>query len=246
MRKRQGNKPKGPVSTDDELEYTIRESARAKRVILKVSLRGKLEVVVPRGFRRSLLPKILEEKRPWIERSLRQFEDRQESGLPECIRLRAIDEEWQVQYQHTPADVVTLRQGGTRRLDVAGDVNAVHIVEAVLRRWLHIKARVELVPWLEAISREVDIPFKKAIVRGQSTRWASCSQRHTMSLNRDLLFLPPHLVRHVLLHELCHVKRLDHSAQFWDLFQAIEPECRSLESEVRRATAYVPVWAHAR
>ena len=53
------------------------------------------------------------------------------------------------------------------------------------------------------------------MVRGQRPRCASCSSRQTVSLNRNLLFLPNHLVRHILLHKLCHAEHLNHSPRFW-------------------------------
>jgi predicted metal-dependent hydrolase len=61
-------------------------------------------------------------------------------------------------------------------------------------------------------------------------------------LNRSLLFLPPPLVRHVFLHELCHVKRLDHSPVFWRILQEMEPNSKALEAEIKKADKYVPPW----
>ena len=93
------------------------------------------------------------------------------------------------------------------------------------------------------VSQEVDISFRKATVRGQTTRWASCSNSGNISLNRGLLFLPRRLVRHVFLHELCHIKELNHSPQFWGLLNQLEPDCKALEAEVRKGNQYAPRWA---
>ena len=57
-----------------------------------------------------------------------------------------------------------------------------------------------------------------------------------------LLLLPERLVRHVFLHELCHMKQMDHSPKFWSLFGEIESNYKSLEAEVRNADKYVPPW----
>ena len=98
--------------------------------------------------------------------------------------------------------------------------------------------------WLRDVSEEIGVSFKKTIIRGQTTRWASCSRVHTISLNRSLLFLPKDLVRHVFLHELCHVRRLNHSPEFWRLLGKLEPNYKKREAETRRADTCVPLWAH--
>ena len=161
---------------------------------------------------------------------------------PENIDLRAMDQRWRAWYRQPSDGRFVLREASSNVLLVAGDVGAVRSVASVLNRWLHLKAQAYLVPWLRDFSGEVDIPFKKTTIQGQATRWASCSKLGNISLNRSLLFLPEHLVRHVFVHELCHIKQLNHSPGFWQLLQELEPDCRALEAEVRKASHYVPHW----
>ena len=224
-------------------EYSLRVSQRAKRVILKVGVNG-LEVVVPRRFGKRRLPEILEANRDWIEKELQRVKEIPPLAAPECINLIAIDERWQVDYQPPPASDgrFSVKEDSSNRLLVIGDVDDVRGVSLALTRWLHRKAHAHLVPWLREFSREADISFMKATVRGQSTRWASCSKLGNISINRSLLFLPQHLVQHVFFHELCHIRELNHSPEFWKLLCQLEPDCKDLEGEVRSANGYVPGW----
>lgn len=233
-----------PKSGVQQIDYTLRESHRAKRVILKVGVDG-LEVVVPWRFGKRRLPGILEANREWIEKELQRIKESPALSVPEHIDLNAIDERWQVNYQIRPTldGRFSVEESASNRLLVEGDVDDIRGVSSVLTRWLHLKARAHLVPWLNEISREVDIPFQKATIRGQSTRWASCSKSGNLSLNRSLLLLPKHLVRHVFLHELCHIRELNHSPHFWKLLNQLEPDCKGLEAEVRKANRHVPRWA---
>jgi predicted metal-dependent hydrolase len=88
--------------------YAIEESDRAKHVRLRVSVRdGSLIVVIPKGFDRRRIPEVLREKRRWIERARKRVaEQRQQpdsdrtDGLPVLIRLRAVDDEWQIGRAH--------------------------------------------------------------------------------------------------------------------------------------------------
>ena len=226
-----------------QIDYTLRESHRAKRVLLKVGVNG-LEVVIPRRFSKRRLPEILEANQDWIEKELQRLKEAPSLVAPECINLIAIDERWQVNYQSQPTldGRLWAQENASDQLLVEGDVDNLHGVTSVLTQWLHLKAHAHLVPWLKEVSREVDIPFQKATVRGQATRWASCSKLGNISINRSLLFLPNHLVRHVYLHELCHIRELNHSPEFWKFLHQLEPDCKDLEVEIRETNRYVPRW----
>jgi hypothetical protein len=101
---------------------------------------------------------------------------------------------------------------------------------------------MQLIPWLRQTSQEIKLPFNRAAVRGQKTLWASCSSKSNISLNFKLLFLPPHLVRYVFIHELCHTIHLNHSRKFWALVAEKEPNYRQYDAELNKAWVYIPEW----
>ena len=103
-----------------------------------------------------------------------------------------------------------------------------------------------LVPWLECLSGETGLRYGRVAIKGQQTRWGSCSARGTISLNQDLLFIPPELVRYIMVHELCHTRHMDHSPKFWTLLESFEPGCRALDARMKHARNLVPLWARRR
>lgn len=224
-----------------KIEYAIRVSHRAKQVLLKVGANG-LEVVIPRQFAKRRLPEIVEANRDWIELELQKVKEAPPPTAPDNIDLSAIGEPWEVKYALKTETRMLAKEDGSLSLLIEGNTEDILQVSTVLIRWLHLKAHAHLVPRLREVSQEVGIPYGKASVRGQTTRWASCSKSGNISLNRSLLFLPPRLVRHVFLHELCHINELNHAPEFWRLLEQLEPESKTLESEVRSASRYTPQW----
>jgi hypothetical protein len=111
-----------------------------------------------------------------------------------------------------------------------------------MKRWLSRRAGDRLVPWLQQISEQHGMPFLRAVIKGQRTRWASCSRKKTINLNYKLLFLPPRIVRYILLHELCHTRQMDHSSKFWALVMRLEPDYRTMVKELRHGPKLVPDW----
>lgn len=229
--------------------YTVKESIRARHARLKLSLREGLVVIVPLGFARESIAQLLEEKRPWIEKTARKlealhrlFESETTARLPETIELAGIDEHWRVDYQKTGSDRVVAFEHDMHCLKLCGNTDHGTLCKAVLRRWLTRKAYMHLVPWLKKLSEETGTSFQSVTVRSQRTRWGSCSWRKTISLNLKLLFIPEPLVHHVLLHELCHLVHLNHSSRFWTLVERHDPDFAAKNNALRQAWTYVPAW----
>ncbi|MDX9971084.1 MAG: M48 family metallopeptidase [Candidatus Gracilibacteria bacterium] len=71
-------------------------------------------------------------------------------------------------------------------------------------------------------------------VRNQSSRWGSCSSRAHLNFNYKLLFLPLRLAEYVIVHELCHLKEMNHSDKFWKEVSRIFPNYRELDRELKK------------
>lgn len=231
------------------LNYTVRESHRAKHVSLKISITGELEVIVPKGFNPKNIPEILQKKRRWIDRVTRRMETQRalvgvdaSEQYPDRVILSAIAEDWQIDYHPNHQLGIRAIEHSRLRLRLQGNTQDAEICKIALRQWVVHKARLHLLPWLRHLSQEYQLPYKQATIRQQKTLWGSCSARKTISLNCKLLFLPDTLVRYVLLHELCHTIHLNHSAEFWALVERYEPDYAALDASLRDARYLVPPW----
>ncbi len=162
--------------------------------------------------------------------------------LPKQIDLRAIAETWQVEYQTTQIPGVRVSEQPSFKLTLFGNTANQDTCKVALQRWITRKALIHLVPWLKSVSKELDLPFGQTLVRRQKTRWGSCSNSKTISINCKLLFLPSQLVRYVLIHELCHTVHLNHSSKFWKLVANYEPQYQQFDDSLRDARCYVPLW----
>lgn len=230
-------------------DYTVRVSPRAKHLRLKITVDEGLVVVIPKGFDRRRIPTILAKRRPWLEKHIERIRVLQKltmaAGkdiLPEVIDLTAVGERWGVEYRETPEPHVGAYERDQNRLLIRGNVQDRAACRAASRRWLSRKARHHFEPWIDKLSECVELPYRRLLVKGQKTRWASCSRHKTISINYKLIFLPSELVRYIFLHELCHTRVMNHSRRYWETLRQIEPNYEHLHEKTRQAWRHLPAW----
>lgn len=163
-------------------------------------------------------------------------------SYPTTLKLLAIGQTWEIHYEKTDYKGCKLIHAPDNKLTVLGDITNPSLVHKGLSTWLKELGKRHLVPWLQTLSDFSTLEFVSASIRGQKTRWGSCSSEKRINLNYFLLFLPCPLARHVLLHELCHIKHLNHSKRFWDLLQKLDENCQHHRRELREADRYLPAF----
>lgn len=260
------NRPSDYLISDYPVSaYQVRESTRAKYVSIKVSVVGEVEVVVPTGFDCSQLPELLEKRRDWVEKTRSRlmaaaadtaadWQDQkpetvllrwQSNELTETAEAAEAAEAWSVSYQKGQRDRTQCIPLTNRRISVKGNIEDVSACQAVLRKWLAHRAKRDLSPWLRQLGFELDLPCRRISVRGQKTRWASCSSQKDISLNYKLLFLPRPLVHYVFVHELCHTVHMNHSKDFWQLVGEKQPDYKQWKKQLKTGWRYVPRWVES-
>jgi hypothetical protein len=228
--------------------FTLRESPKAKRVILKISAQNGLEVVIPRGFSHRRLPQIIREKQEWIERAFKKIQGAgylpdHPRELPGIISLNAVNRSFSVEYVPSPFPRLEMLHLNHFSLQIRGDLADLLGCRDLLKRWLQHQGRVHLIPWLEQLSSEIHLSCSRVQIRSQKSRWGSCSGRGTICLNQNLLFVRPELVRYLIIHELCHSVHLNHSAGFYRLLAQFVPDYQHLRAELAKAHNRLPWWA---
>ncbi|GAG98399.1 unnamed protein product [marine sediment metagenome] len=170
--------------------YTIRTSARTKRVSLRVIPHQGLEVVIPPGYKIKKIPKLINRQHAWIEKHLAKIADIPKPSLPKTLQLHAINEIWDIDYIETTDNRFTLIPNPQNKLTIMGDINNYESCEIITHKWLQQKAKTHLIPWLQVLSNKINLSYNNISIRNQKTRWGSCSTRKNINLNCQLLLLP--------------------------------------------------------
>jgi predicted metal-dependent hydrolase len=224
----------------------VRESGRARYLTLRLLPPHTLELVVPRGTRAADVNAFVLENRQWIEdarRELAASRPIRQEGLPTSVDLRAVGQQWRIEYRHEPGRSARCRAGEGVLEVLTPEASRRGAAEA-LRSWLLDEADYHLVPWLKREALIIERRPRRVQVRLQRTRWGSCSNSGTVSLNAALMFLEPAVVRYLFVHELCHLIALNHSRKFWSAVARYEPDYEALDRRLTEAWHEIPLWAH--
>ncbi len=216
-----------PLRADD-LEYTIRRSARARRVNVRVDAGGAVEVVLPRRAAERDAAAAVRELRPWIERRRRALTRAAAEVAREPGTVPYLGETLALVPQ--PGRTRVHRRDGELLVPAGDPAATLEAVERFYRR----AARAEIAPRLDAAVARARTRYTGLTIRAQRTRWASCSSTGAMSFNWRLLLAPEAVLDYVVEHEVCHLEVMDHSPRFWRLLESRVPDWREHSRWLRR------------
>ncbi len=222
-------------------EFTVRISARARHARLRILPGTGLEVVLPRTMKPETATEIVERHKDWICKTLKRVcgtagQTTDNAPVPQQVFLHGETVARPVVCGGEPdsglANAIVIRSPRDKAAAAARE----------LRQWAGTYAAHALGAETAALAERHGLAFSALRFRRQKSRWGSCTAQGALSLNTCLIFLPPDLARHVVLHELAHTRHMDHGRGFWKTLFAMEPDALKLDRRLRSAWRYVPGW----
>jgi predicted metal-dependent hydrolase len=200
------NWSEGLVRVSDS-EFPIRKSSRAKRI--KFHVRGSsLEMVVPERCSKRRANQALRQSQRWILRA-----------LDECGRRAAL----------APVPSLWGEEVSLASLqEAAGHASSDHW--ELLRRL----AKYELSEICREEAERMGLEPTRITVRDQKSRWGSCSSRGAISLNWRLIVPDPSIAHYICIHELAHLRHLNHSRGFWNEVERWCPDYKAHEAWLKK------------
>ncbi|MFZ5643580.1 MAG: M48 family metallopeptidase [Bacillota bacterium] len=212
---------------DKEVEYLIRYSVRAKNLKIRVGIDSGLEVVLPVGFKTNNLDAFLKSRESWIKANLDLFEGMQkkkkELGLKNARKALFLGQEYNIISIIKPGSDSKVRIFEDRLLVNVSD-DSYESLQSALEKWYRVQARRIFTERVELINKELNYQINRIYIRSQKTRWGSCSRLGNISFNWRMVMAPMEVVDYLVAHELCHLKEMNHSGDFWKLVKRICPD----------------------
>jgi predicted metal-dependent hydrolase len=208
--------------------YSLRVSQRAKRLRLVIHPPGRLEVVVPRRTSQARIDAALRDKAAWILATLERVASAAHAAEPaaiaagDCLPCAGRTLTLAIKLGAPAGRFRAQLDGGTLTLTLADASQPT--LRAALRTWCRGQARQVFAERLDHYNAVYGFAFGRVSIKEQKSRWGSCSRAGNLNFNWRLLLAPLPVLDYVVVHELCHLRELNHSPAFWALVARACPD----------------------
>ena len=106
-------------------------------------------------------------------------------------------------------------------------------VKALVDRYYKNIAQEEVMAAMEYLTHKTGLKPGKITIKNLSATWGICSSKNHISINQNLMMYSRKAIEYVCLHELCHLKYMNHSKDFWNLVEKYMPDYKLAKKELR-------------
>jgi len=211
--------------------YEMRPSSKAKQIRITI-IKDKVRVSFPRETNEEKVKGFVEEKKAWILKIL------DANKLSEVKNPQKNYQAGEVcLYQGRSYMLQTkVYQGSKPCLKLIDNVIWVYLPENIPENNWALLVKEELSKWyknqaqqvyqekLEQYSKVMGLKYNKLRIKNQATRWGSCSSKGNLNLNWRVIMASEDVIDYLIIHELAHLKFMNHSQQFWQLVAIFKPD----------------------
>ena len=216
---------------DGPVPVRLVRNPRARRYILRLTPDRAARVTIPRGGSAEEALRFVGRQKSWLEKQLQRLAARPVGPMPWVHGTEILFRGEPVQLLMVRSETRSVVQLGTSEVPVPAEVAD---VRPYVQRELWRLAIPELTRRTFDLATAKGFVVKRVSVRNQRSRWGSCSRRGTISLNWRLVQVPEFVRDYIILHELAHLREMNHSRRFWQVVEELCPDFRRAEDFLRK------------
>jgi len=183
---------------------------RARRYVLRLNRDGAARVTIPRSGSIAEAKRFATRNISWLEKQLLRQASHPPGAKPWRLGTEILfrGENVRIEVGVAP-NIIRFGSESARVSELAGDFRP-----AIERHLWRVASR-ELATRVTELATTHGFVVNRVTIRNQRSRWGSCSRKATISLNWRLIQAPPFVCDYIILHELAHLKEMNHSRRFW-------------------------------
>ena len=225
----------------DNIDISMRRSSRARRLRMQMDNDGKLTLVVPWLVSKRSINIFVRSNTKWIKKQLSKVEKQKE--LRPKFKYRTGDMFYyfgeQVELIIKPSDRKrpTIKVRDNKMLITLyrkiGELDGIKAVKKAIENFYRNKAEEVIHDRLQFFNEHYGFPYNRVTMRNQKSRWGSCSRLRNLNFNWRLIMAPIEVIDYVVVHELCHLKEMNHSSRYWKLVDEEMPNHKEMRKWLR-------------
>ena len=221
----------------NNIEYEINKGKR-KNIYIQIK-NGKVIVKVPYYVTNKQIEEIVYKKSNWIRKSLEKYNQKnnglkkyQEGEIYKILGKEYIlkinyEETIQIKVDITDCNII-INLPSTYKMSP----NLSNKIEKIINKMYMQIIQKQLDYTMKKVTNMVGLAPKKYRVRDMKSAWGSCSSTKNISIALKLIEHSPKAFEYVVLHEVCHLKHMNHSKQFWQMVEGYMPDYKKYKKEL--------------
>lgn len=233
------------VNTQDlGFSYSVKRSMRRRTASIQIDS-GEVQVRVPALTDDEWIAKWVASKAQWIRpRLVRQREALDEHQIDLDRGTVPVDGiHYELKRRALPGRQLVRLNSSEKTIDLdhstAQTDSVCELVERRIKDQLKRYAAEQLVLKTKEVAAEIGLQPRSVVVRSYRRKWGQCTSSGDVSLNWRCIHLRDALQRYVIIHELCHLKEMNHSVKFWALVAQFCPNYLKYREEIRTFSPYL-------
>jgi predicted metal-dependent hydrolase len=215
---------------DSELTYRIRFSKKAKYLQLRITSINQLELVIPQRYSIKDGHRFIHDKVDWIKKNQKNL-----ISVPKKNEFFLFGERIFIEQNFNFFLTKHKMRFNKNVLTVESPADSRIIKEEMYYIYLKRIAKGYILERVKYFSKKFSFNFRSVNIRGQKTRWGSCSSNGNLSFNYKLLQFRKEIIDYVIIHELCHTEQMNHSPRFWKLIEQFYPDYKNIKKELKNS-----------
>lgn len=223
------------------IPYTLSDSTKTKYIKLVMDING-LKVVKPTNANMDEVEKLLRTKSNWIYKHFMDFQSMKveeynrdwESG--ERVLYRG--KKYNIRIFPHREQATSINFNGKRfEIFINENVSAPDrktIIENAFRKWYMRTAYECIKDRLDYYCKIIGLSYNTLRIKEQKTRWGSCSKKGNLNFNWKLIMSPPWVIDYVVIHEVCHLRYLNHSKEYWAMVEMYMPNYQKAQEWLKK------------
>lgn len=207
---------------------------RATRLKLRIT-RGQVFLTIPPRAQPDDVERFLQDSQPWLRQHWASLTEQPQLAInnlddfftaPNSLSIKILNKQISLKIDDAKSSKIT----------VVNNVIYLPKIEAAkhLTAWVLAESKRALPKYLDQLAKQHDFSYQRCSVRHAKTRWGSCNQKGSISLNAGLALLDQAMIDYVLLHELCHTRHMNHSERFWAEVAQVCPDHQAQRNRLKQ------------
>lgn len=220
------------------IAYTINK-AKIKNIYITIE-NGEVVIKAPWYTTRNQIQEVVESKREWIMKKLEEYNvsPRKAKEYEDGEKFQILGESYYLNIYYKDINNAILNVENEKieiilPLSYAEEDNTEQIKKMIDKMYYMI-AEKEVESAMEKTRKMVGLAPEEYKIKKIKYAWGTCSSRKVITINQNLMMYGRKAIEYVVLHEICHLKYMNHSKKFWEMVESYMPDYKEAEKELKK------------